>query len=111
MTHPGHHTVPSLPILDVALELAGPLPGVLGPGLADAQPALVIIVVSLNSDTQSGPLCHSSVSSLVVGSSKIMNQNLWKIAIQIGRHIGGMPEFQINNSPQHSSWLRKINVF
>ena len=40
-----------------------------------------------------------------------MNQNLWKIAIQIGRHIGGLPEFQINNSPQHSSWLRKISVF
>ena len=57
MTHPGHHTVPSLPILDVALELAGPLPGVLRPGLADAQPALVLIVVSLNIETQSGPLC------------------------------------------------------
>ena len=57
MTHPGHHTVPSLPILDVALELAGPLPGVLRPGLADAQPTLVFIVVSLNRDTQSGPLC------------------------------------------------------
>ena len=66
MPYPGHVTVPSLPILDVALELAGPLPGVLRPGLADGQSALVIIVVSLNSETQSGPLCHSSVSSLVV---------------------------------------------
>ena len=47
MPYPGHHTVPSLPILDVALELAGPLPSILRPGLADAQSALIIIVVSL----------------------------------------------------------------
>ena len=57
LPYPGHVTVPSLPILDVALELAGPLPGVLRPSLADGQPALVIIVDSLNSETQSGPLC------------------------------------------------------
>ena len=60
MTHPGHHTVPSLPILDVALELAGPLPGVLCLGLADGQPALVIVVDSLNRETSQsgpGPLC------------------------------------------------------
>ena len=47
MPYPGHVTVPSLPILDVALELAGPLPSILRPGLADGQSALVIIVVSL----------------------------------------------------------------
>ena len=58
MPYPGHVTVPSLPILDVALELAGPLPGVLRLGLADGQPALVIVVDSLNRETtQSGPLC------------------------------------------------------
>ena len=47
MPYPGHVTVPSLPILDVALELAGPLPSILRPGLTDGQSALIIIVVSL----------------------------------------------------------------
>ena len=67
MPYPGHQTVPSPPILDVALELAGPLPSILRPGLADGQPALVIIVDSLNSETQSGPLC-SPFLGLVISS-------------------------------------------
>ena len=81
MPYPGHHTVPSPPILDVALELAGPLPGILRLGLADGQSALVFIVDSLNSENNpSGPLCilHSSWNMwIITGSSQIMNQNFY----------------------------------